>query len=118
MLTIYHNKRCSKSREGVCFLENLKKPFETIHYLEKTITYIELETILKKLKIKPIELVRTKEKEWIENFKGKILTDKEIIEAMLQFPKLIERPIVINGENAVIARPAELINTILKNHLT
>ena len=50
MLTIYHNKRCSKSREGVCFLENLNKPFETIHYLEKTLTYIELETIIKKLR--------------------------------------------------------------------
>lgn len=113
MLTIYHNNRCAKSREGVCFLENLKKPFETIHYLEKTITYIELETILKKLKIKPIELVRTKEKEWIENFKGKVLTESQIIEAMLQFPKLIERPIVINGEKAIIARPTELIKTIL-----
>ena len=113
MLTIYHNNRCSKSREGVCFLENLKKPFETIHYLEKTITCIELETILKKLKIKPIELVRTKEKVWIENFKGKVLTDNQIIEAMLKFPKLIERPIVINGEKSVIARPTELINTIL-----
>jgi arsenate reductase len=113
MLTIYHNKRCSKSREGVCFLENLNKPFETIHYLEKTLTYTELETIIKKLKIKPIELVRVKEKDWIENFKGKTLTDLEIIEAMLKYPKLIERPIVINGEKAVIARPSELINTIL-----
>ena len=113
MLTIYHNKRCSKSREGVCFLENLKIPIETIHYLEKLLTYTELETIIKKLKIKPIELVRVKERDWIENFKGKILTDKEIIEAMLQFPKLIERPIVINGEKAVIARLSELINTIL-----
>ena len=47
MLTIYHNKRCSKSREGVCFLENLNKPFETTHYLEKTLTYTELETIIK-----------------------------------------------------------------------
>jgi len=113
MLTIYHNKRCSKSREGVCFLENLKIPFETIHYLEKSLTYTELETIIKKLKIKPIQLIRVKEKDWIENFKGKTLTDKEIIEAMLHYLKLIERPIVINGEKAVIARPSELINTIL-----
>ena len=113
MLTIYHNKRCSKSREGVCFLENLNKPFETIHYLEKTLSYTELETIIKKLKIKPIQLIRVKEKDWVENFKGKNLTDKEIIEAMLHYPKIIERPIVINGEKAVIARPSELINTIL-----
>jgi arsenate reductase len=58
-------------------------------------------------------LIRVKEKDWVENFKGKNLTDKEIIEAMLQYPKLIERPIVINEEKAVIARPSELINTIL-----
>ena len=113
MLTIYHNKRCSKSRDGVCFIENLKTPFETIHYLEKSLTYTELETIIKKLKIKPIELVRVKERDWIENFKGKNLTDLEIIEAMLHYPKLIERPIVINGEKAVIARPTELIKSIL-----
>jgi len=113
MFTIYHNKRCSKSREGVCFLENLNKPFETIHYMEKTLTYNELEMVIKKLKIKPIELIRVKEKVWIESFKGKTLTDKEIIEAMLQFPKLIERPIVIYGEKAIIARPTELIKSIL-----
>lgn len=113
MITIYHNNRCSKSREGVCFLENLKQPFEIINYLDQVPTYNELEVIIKKLNIKPIELVRIKEKDWTENFKGKTLTDKEIIEAMIQFPKLIERPIVINGEKAVVARPTALINEIL-----
>lgn len=54
-----------------------------------------------------------RKKNWIENFKGKTLTDKKIIEAMLQFPKLIERPIVIHDEKAVIARPTELIKSIL-----
>jgi len=113
MLTIYHNSRCSKSREGLCFLENLKQPFEVINYLDKVPTFSELETLIKKLNIKPIELVRIKEKDWIENFKGKKLSDKDIINALIQFPKLIERPIVINGEKAVIARPTELINEIL-----
>ena len=113
MLTIYHNNRCSKSREGVCFLENLNQPFESINYLDNVPTFKELEIILKKLNKKPIELVRIKEKVWIENFKSKTLSDKEIIEAMTQFPKLIERPIVINGEKAVIARPTELINEVL-----
>lgn len=113
MLTIYHNNRCSKSREGVCFLEDLKQPFEIINYLDKIPTHNELEIILNKLDIKPIELVRIKEKDWIENFKGKNLSDYEIIEAMIQFPKLIERPIVINGEKAVIARPTNLINKVL-----
>ena len=113
MIIIYHNNRCSKSREGICFLENLQQPFKVISYLDNVPTYKELETIIKKLNIKPIELVRSKEKDWIDNFKGKILSDKDIIKALIQFPKLIERPIVINGKKAVIARPTELINEIL-----
>ncbi len=113
MITIYHNNRCSKSREGLCFLESMNEPFEIINYLDNVPTYKELEVIIKKLNIKPIELVRIKEKDWTDNFKGKNLSDKEIIEAMIQFPKLIERPIVINGQKAVIARPTELIKEIL-----
>jgi arsenate reductase len=113
MITIYHNNRCSKSREGICFLENVNEPFEIINYIDNVPTFKELEVIINKLNIKPIELVRIKEKDWTENFKGKLLSEKEIIEAMIQFPKLIERPIVINGEKAVIARPAELINDVL-----
>ena len=113
MITIYHNNRCSKSREGICFLEKINQPFEVINYLDNVPTFKELEGILKKINIKPIELVRIKEKDWTENFKGKILSDKEIIEAMIRFPKLIERPIVINGDKAVIARPTELIKEVL-----
>lgn len=113
MLTIFHNNRCSKSREGLCFLETLNQPFEVVNYLDTVPTYNELEDIIKKLNIKPIELVRTKEKEWIDNFKDKKMSDKKIIEAMIAFPKLIERPIVINGDKAVIARPTESIQNIL-----
>ena len=113
MLTIYHNNRCSKSREGLCFLETLNQPFEVINYLDNIPTFKELAAIIKKLNIKPIELVRIKETIWIENFKGKTLSDKEIIEAMIKFPKLIERPIVINGDKAVVARPTELIKEVL-----
>ncbi len=113
MITIYHNNRCSKSREGLCFLETINEPFEIINYLDNVPTFNELETIIKKLNIKPIELVRIKEKDWTDNFKGKNLSDREIIEAMIQFPKLIERPIVINGDKAVIARPTELIKEVL-----
>lgn len=113
MITIYHNNRCSKSREGVAFLKNLNQPFEIVNYLEQVPTYSELESLIKKLNITPIELVRKKEQVWIENFKGKNISDKEIIEAMVQNPKLIERPIVMNRHKAIIARPTELINTVL-----
>jgi arsenate reductase (glutaredoxin) len=113
MITIYHNPRCSKSRDGVCFLEENKIEFETIKYIDETLTKRELLSILKKLNYKPIELVRTKEKIWIDNFKNKQLSDDEVINAMIQNPKLIERPIVINGNKAIVARPTEKINEIL-----
>ena len=94
-------------------MELLNQPFETRKYLDEPFTKEELEMVIKKLNIKPIELVRTKESIWIENYIGKQLTDTQIIDAMLQNPKLIERPIVLNGEKAVIARPKEKINEIL-----
>lgn len=113
MITIYHNPRCTKSREGLCEIKNLNQPFEIRKYLDKPFTKSELENVIKKLNIKPIELVRTKESIWIENYKGKDLSDTQIIEAMLENPKLIERPIVVNGDKAVIARPKEKINEFL-----
>lgn len=113
MIKIYHNPRCSKSREGICELDEINQPYEIIKYLETPITKDELESILKKLNYKPIELVRVKESIWIEKYKGKNLSDDEIIEAMVQNPKLIERPIVINGNKAVVARPKEKIKEIL-----
>lgn len=73
----------------------------------------ELEHIIKLLNIRPIELVRTTEPEWKENYKDKDLTDAEIINAMVKFPKLIERPIVIKGDRAAIGRPLEKIIEIL-----
>lgn len=107
MIQIFHNSRCSKSRECLAFLEETGKEYEVIKYLENVPSYEELKSIIEKLNIKPIELVRQKEKIWIENFKGKTLSDKQIIEAMIANPTLIERPIVINGDKAIIARPIE-----------
>lgn len=113
MIKIYHNARCSKSREGLCFVENLNQPFEVINYLENPLTYNELQNIITLLGIKPIELVRTKETIWKENFKDQNLTNEAIIQAMVDHPKLIERPIVINNKKAVVARPKEKIAEIL-----
>lgn len=113
MITIYHNSRCSKSREGLCLLEDLGKDIKVVNYLQDQLSYEELSKIIEILGIAPIDLVRTKEVIWKENFKDKILSDKEIIEAMVLHPKLIERPIVINEGKGVIGRPTELINTII-----
>ena len=113
MIKIYHNNRCSKSRKGVQLLEESGKEFEIIKYLENIPTQEELTNIISILNISPIDLVRTNETNWKENFKGKELNDMEIIAAMVEFPKLIERPIVINNDKAVIGRPTELIESII-----
>jgi arsenate reductase (glutaredoxin) len=113
MIQIYHNSRCGKSRECLIFLEKLGQEYEIIKYLEDVPTFEELKEVIKKLGIKPLELVRQKEKIWIADFKGKPMTNDEIISAMVANPILIERPIVINGEKAVIARPFENAVAIL-----
>jgi len=113
MIKIYHNPRCRKSREGVTLLEESGKGFEIVKYLEEPLSLEELSNILKKLNIAPIGLVRKNEKIWKENFKDKHLSDIEIITIMIKNPKLIERPIVINKDKAVIGRPAESILEII-----
>lgn len=113
MITIYHNPRCSKSREGLCFLEQHGIEHKIIKYLDDNISEIELKSILKKLNYQPIQLVRTKEALWKDNFADKDLSGDEIIKIMTENPKLIERPIVINGDKAIVARPAEKIKEII-----
>lgn len=113
MIKIYHNNRCSKSRCGLEILEQSGKPFQIIKYLDNLLSKEELEDILKLLNINPIDLVRKNEAIWKANFKGKVLSDKEIIDAMVNNPKLIERPIVINKNKAIIGRPPELILDII-----
>lgn len=113
MIQIYHNSRCSKSRECLLFLEKSNKSIKVINYLEETPNFEELKTIISKLSITPIELIRTKEKIWIEKYKNNTYTHDELIVLMVENPVLIERPIVVNGDKAVIARPLELINNIL-----
>ena len=113
MIKIYHNPRCRKSREGLTILENSGKEFEVIKYLETIPSLKELTEIIHLLDITPIQLVRKTEKIWKENYKGKKMSDTDIIEAIIAHPKLIERPIVINKEKAVIGRPPEKINAII-----
>jgi arsenate reductase len=113
MINIYHNPRCSKSRQGLAFLEESGKEFEIIKYLEDKLSVDQLESIISKLSIKPIDLIRKNEAIWKSDYKGKTLSDKEIIEAMVTNPKLIERPIVVNKTKAVVGRPPETILSII-----
>lgn len=112
-MIVYHNSRCSKSRCAIDFLKEKGVEFSVVEYLKDIPSKKELTEIIKKLGIKPEELIRKGEDEYKEHFKGKSLSDEEWIEAMVKFPKLIERPIVIQNEKAVIARPTERILEIL-----
>jgi len=114
MIKIYHNPRCRKSREGLAIVESSGKDFEIIKYLEKVPSKNELRKVLEYLNLSPEQLVRKNEAIWKEKFKGKNLSEDQIIDAMLEYPKLIERPIVINRDKAVIGRPSEKIIELLK----
>ncbi|MEH6407259.1 MAG: arsenate reductase (glutaredoxin) [Leeuwenhoekiella sp.] len=113
MLKIYHNPRCKKSREGLAILEKSGKEFEIVKYLDNPPSYLELSAIIGKMGIKSIDLVRTNETLWKKNFKNESFSDKEIVQIMVENPILIERPIVIHNNSAVIGRPPEKINEIL-----
>ncbi len=113
MIKIYHNPRCKKSREGLAIIENSERPFEIIKYVEHTLSKEDIRAILDILKIPPTDLIRKGEAVWKEHYKGKELSENEVIEAMVKHPKLIERPIVINNNKGIIGRPPENIKSIL-----
>ena len=108
-LTIYHNSRCSKSRQTLAIIEEKGITPTIINYLEDVPTFSELKKLIDLLEIKPIELVRTKETIWQEKFKEKNLSDDAIIQVMVNYPKLIERPIVVKGNQALVCRPPEMV---------
>tara|TARA_B100000809_G_C15118626_1_gene523405 strand:+ start:1727 stop:2014 length:288 start_codon:yes stop_codon:yes gene_type:complete len=94
-------------------LEDFGEKVQVINYTKDLFTEKTLAEIIRLLKIKPLELVRKNEQEWKDNYKGKELTNNEIIKAMVKYPKLIERPIVVNGNKAAIGRPMEAVQAIL-----
>ena len=113
MIVIYHNPNCSKSRESLEILETTKEDVQIIKYLDEPLKTEKLRKIIKLLNIKPIDLIRQNEPIWNENFKNLEFTDEELIDVMVEFPQLIERPIVINGDKAVIGRPPTKIYDII-----
>lgn len=112
-MKIYHNPRCRKSRDGVKYLESKKINFEVIDYIKNNLSSEQIRNILKKLQLKPIELVRKNEAIWKEKYKGKDFTDEQLIKILSNEPKLIERPIIVYEKLAVIGRPAENIDKLL-----
>ncbi len=113
MIRIYHNPRCSKSRQGLAVLEASGKEFEIIKYLEDELTVLQLLDIISKLALEPIKLIRKNEVIWKSDYKGKTLSNKDLVEAMIANPKLIERPILLHNGKAKIGRPPEAVLEIL-----
>ena len=109
---IYHNPRCRKSREALHYLEENGIEFETVYYLKNPTSASTLKTLLKYLNLNAIALLRKNETLWKTKFSNKKWTDEELITIMIQNPKLIERPIVVRNEKAVIARPLKKIEDL------
>lgn len=108
-MKILHNNRCSKSR---CALELLQKQtveLEIIRYLDEPLTKTELKILLKQLGLPAEDVIRKGEPDYKVNFKGKVMTEEDWLNALVKFPKLLERPIVIKGDKAIIARPPERV---------
>jgi len=114
MTKIYHNPRCSKSRETLKLLQEKGIDPEIILYLETPPDAKTLQDLLKKLGLKPRELMRTKEAEYkAQGLNDPELSDAALMEAMIATPKLIERPIVVRGGKAALGRPPEQVLEIL-----
>ena len=112
-MKIYHNPRCSKSRQTLSLIQEKGENPKIIEYLKERISIEDLGLLLAMLKIKPIELIRKSEQIWKEKYNGKELTDDEISMAMVENPKLIERPIVVKNGKAIIGRPPEKVLNLL-----
>jgi len=113
MFTIYHNPRCSKSRQTLNLLEEANANINIIEYLKNPLSIEQVKELLSLLKIPPVEMMRTKEEEF-KALSLKQATEEQLIIAMSKHPKLIERPIVTGPTGAVIGRPPENVLSLLK----
>ena len=112
-MKIYHNPRCRKSREGLKYLQDKGIDVQIIDYLKNPVSFSELKEIVMKLGTKPIDIIRTQEEYYKKNLKGRNFTDEEWLKIIIENPKLLQRPIVVEKHKAVIGQPPENINQLL-----
>ncbi len=112
-VTIYHNPRCSKSRQTLALIQEQGIEPEIVEYLKTPPTESELDRILTMLGMEPETLMRKGEQEYKDHFRGRELSRQEAVSLMVQYPKVIERPVVISGEQAAVGRPPESVLDIL-----
>lgn len=113
-MQIFHNPRCTKSRQTLALIQEAGAEVEIVKYLEQTPSKAVLEEVLNKLGVSAFELIRKTEAIYKEEYKGKELSNTEWVDVMVANPKLIERPIVIKGDKAIIGRPPEKVLEFLK----
>tara|TARA_Y100000768_G_C23840301_1_gene615827 strand:+ start:425 stop:796 length:372 start_codon:yes stop_codon:yes gene_type:complete len=112
---IYHNPRCRKSREALQLLKEQKVNYEIVLYLENPLSKNILQSILKKINLEPSAIVRKNEREWKDIPNREKMLEDQILNTLVSFPKLIERPIVLSQNKGVLARPIEnLIEFLMK----
>lgn len=113
-MKIFHNPKCSKSRLGLEYLKSKTEEIEVFDYIKNGLTISDIKEILLKSNLKPIDLVRTHEEYFKQELKGKNFTDDEWIRIIVENPKLLKRPIVVDKLKAVVALPAENIDNLIK----
>lgn len=112
-MIIYHNPRCRKSRETLEILREGGVEPEIVEYLKDPLTVDELRTLVDKLRIDAFDLIRKGESIYKEEYKGKDLSEEEWLLAMAENPVLMERPVVVKGDKAVLGRPPENVKALL-----
>lgn len=114
MITIYHNPKCAKSRAGLNYLKEKGLDYQVVEYLKDSFTRESLKDLLMKLNKGPKDIIRTREDIYKEKFRGKNFTNEEWVNILVENPKLIQRPIVVNGYKAVFAQPPDEIDRLLE----
>jgi arsenate reductase (glutaredoxin) len=112
-MKFYHNPRCRKSREGLMYIQEKGIEVEVIDYLKDPLSLHDLKEIVMKLGLKPVDIIRTQEEYYRKNLKGRNFTDEEWLRIIVENPKLLQRPIVVEKHKAVIGQPPENINQLL-----
>lgn len=115
MITIYHNPRCRKSREALEELTASGLPHEIRLYLQNNLSQAELKELLKKLGMNAESLIRKGEAIWKSDYKGKDMSEADFVQAMLDHPKLMERPVLSTDTGATVGRPIENVKVFLEN---
>ena len=113
-ITIYEKPTCTTCRKVVKALDEAGVDFEKVNYYVKPFTKTKLQNLLKKMKMKPSELVRKNEKAYKDlDMKNKKYTEAQVLDLMIKNPDLVQRPIIEKGEKAILARPPERLKEIL-----